>query len=1503
MSHTKKISAFVLGSVLPALMLSGGASFAAAPVDKDTGRTSIDLMADQYLRQYPQAAWLRDSDIRDANNNPIPGFVDPALVPGGSPLGTLYPPTPAKSMGWKTESKLYEGMYMSGLKQLGGFNGQVNSDLKSYAQELQAGDFMARTLQYPPNVANQAKAQAIGQAQAMSNAMGDIAKSQSASAISYCSSFLQNFTVEEGNRWNKIRSGLFVPIAILLLLPGAVLTQVKAMALSSNPVLSDTQSEINPLEGLLRSVVAIFLIPATYLVVNYGIDFSNSIVESIAGTYKNVMGSNMYQDALGSEVRAFPVRTPRENQNAGGPRVWPSTPIRSVKDFENNYITDKVEDPSVGLYKVQKNKTDEAMPAGAVAARQLSYGANAALTAAWNVLCAFQMAYLSYLFFVGPIAAALWVWPMKHFRDALPNWIEGVVTLCFWSLFWNTAILLMACFKGVDESSTMITSALNFLATSSVKFAFDFAGLVKAAGQEAAQKAMEKSGGAKGGGVGRAGGQGTTGRAGFVGAMGGKAGDRAGQGGQDQSLPGAAQVASSPTQVSPALTNTRYPSFTPPGLNQSGSNQPFDLVSLPPMTLSSSQFGSNIIHSQSAPLGNYTISRAVDQKGKSVDLLKTANGHVVAELPEPGVGAQTYAGDGVTLNYNHSAQGTSYSLTDSTGKTDTAHISSLPISSGSAIVAGSLSGDGDATKNSIALKSTQGTMLLENGGNTLLLPRFDGSGYDAFKLDSGAVLGEFALPGGRNLSLSQNSDGSRLVSIGSQNGETESFSIKRTENAGFAIAHTLGGVVDGTSTVSLSGANTIYANYDGNGKLTDVDKISGNRVASTLYAPDKGKPLGYVNSTYQDNGNYQTNYYAANHSLTASSNHLLKTGGGFVDTVSDSNGQTVSIQEMTPVASGGYMLKSSAVESGQLVHARVSNFDASSNLIDSSSESEFAAPATFDRTSGDAIAATKLMSAYLLQAGGVGTNESERLHPVSQLPMQEVRNLSRQSTLGEFFSEAAIEDLALGILPNPVTQSGGVGAEIAKAPAGDQNFLQRASNDALLQQKNFSEVTNEVDSKLQSNLQHGIAAQPMLAQQSLARLQFGSGEPNGITHEVDAKILNQFQQGIGGAQAMLNRESLASGHSDSTRFSAQSNAITQFSPAQMQNLAREGVAEEPLAKQLQQVPAAPVSTAEQSLPTVGTLNQSIMFRTANTNDLARKIASSYSVSGTDAVTESVQSQAPTSLERDAALSESRSVNVPPIPVLSRCQSGDSDPHIQSDSKPQDLSKSALIPEEQETINQLQTINNIVDGLQLSLSKQSSNNQVTQEQMLSKQSSNNQVTQEQMLLKQSSNDQLTSEQTMLGQSSNNTFTQEFSMQKWTSSDQLVQEKSRPGQSLQEQLIDADRRVHKRRTIGEILNSSSTVVNSPSDMSEAFANAQVNYTLLSSLLRKGMVGQAQHLFEVVRRDLQALGAHRDGPMLICSYVELLQRHGLSDLAACVQVIADSASEVEHGYSSLW
>ncbi|HEY9787183.1 MAG TPA: hypothetical protein V6D17_17470 [Candidatus Obscuribacterales bacterium] len=347
-------------------------------------------------------------------------------------------------------------------------------------------------------------AQAAGQAGATAggNAAGDVARDQAITAIDYSSRFLKNFTVDPGNKWNKLRDQLFVPIAVLLLLPGAVLAQVRAVVAAGSPIVG----QVSPFEGIQRSLIAIFLIPGSYLVVNYSIDFANSIQFTVATEYTRLFGTNMYKDAICAQIRAFGVRYLPENDGSlQTPPADTSATNNGPFSQAEGRLWGKLVDPCSGLYRVPRNRDDASMPASTIATRLMMNVTNASINTCWAILCAFQMAFFYYLYFVGPIMAALWVWPMKQFRDAFPSWIEGVITLTFWSLFWHTTILLMACFKGTDDTGLFMMSALNFLATACVKHAFDFGGLVRAAGGKAAElieKAGKQGGGGGGGGSG-----------------------------------------------------------------------------------------------------------------------------------------------------------------------------------------------------------------------------------------------------------------------------------------------------------------------------------------------------------------------------------------------------------------------------------------------------------------------------------------------------------------------------------------------------------------------------------------------------------------------------------------------------------------------------------------------------------------------------------------------------------------------------------------------------------------------------------------------------------------------------------------------------------------------------------------------------------------------------------------------------------------------------------------
>ncbi len=388
----------------------------------------------------------------------------------------------------------------------------------------------------PAAAADSALAAGSAMSTSAANSMAGAAVSQAMGAIQFTQHYLVNFTAQN-NSWQSLRNNLFVPIAILLLLPGAVLAQVRAIVAQSSTILG----EVNPFEGITRSIVAIFMIPASFLVVNYGIDLANALTYGINTEYTNLFGTDMYQDAQCAEMRAFPVNSSSQNTNAfipaaasaassalssmGGNSPWTS--------FEATGLAQKLFDPCVGLD--QSLIPDESSSSTMNTNRLMMNGSNSFLAMTWNIMCAFQTVFLYYLWCMGPIVAALWVWPMERLRAALPSWIEGVVTLCFWSLFWNVVVLLMACFRGVSETGTVIMTALNSLATISVWYAFDFSALISEGAGYSMMNAISQSmsQATKGGGGGGASGGGQKQAAG-----GGGSRQSAGGGGMGQGLMG-----------------------------------------------------------------------------------------------------------------------------------------------------------------------------------------------------------------------------------------------------------------------------------------------------------------------------------------------------------------------------------------------------------------------------------------------------------------------------------------------------------------------------------------------------------------------------------------------------------------------------------------------------------------------------------------------------------------------------------------------------------------------------------------------------------------------------------------------------------------------------------------------------------------------------------------------------------------------------------------------------
>ncbi|MBS1957310.1 MAG: hypothetical protein JST89_24190 [Cyanobacteria bacterium SZAS-4] len=193
----------------------------------------------------------------------------------------------------------------------------------------------------------------------------------------------------------------FLPFAILLVLPGALLTQVKGLVKSG--VINDSNDEdgANPFMGILRAMIAVFLIPATQLIVSYAIDIGNSMTEVVTQQVQ-------LQDV--TEWAAAQTSRPRG-----------ATPE------EQAHI--------------------DATQSGRDAFKRASFGfINSLFTNALVILLAYQTVMICYLFLLGPIAAAFFAWPSTNntlFKNVFTNWINGLVNLVLWRFWWSLIILCM----------------------------------------------------------------------------------------------------------------------------------------------------------------------------------------------------------------------------------------------------------------------------------------------------------------------------------------------------------------------------------------------------------------------------------------------------------------------------------------------------------------------------------------------------------------------------------------------------------------------------------------------------------------------------------------------------------------------------------------------------------------------------------------------------------------------------------------------------------------------------------------------------------------------------------------------------------------------------------------------------------------------------------------------------------------------------------------------------
>ncbi len=200
----------------------------------------------------------------------------------------------------------------------------------------------------------------------------------------------------------QIYKAIFLPIAVLLVLPGAVMTQCKGMVQAAfNHSSIPSEDSISPFTGILRALIAVILIPTTQLIISYSIDIGNSLTYEVQNFIDNPsIASWVGQQTVGTPPTSTQQQMAQEQAETGAQAMTGSV-LNEVNML-------------------------------------LSYGI--------TVLIAYQIVMMSYLFLMGPIAAAFFAWPCginSLFKAIFANWLDAVTNLALWRFWWCIILLAM----------------------------------------------------------------------------------------------------------------------------------------------------------------------------------------------------------------------------------------------------------------------------------------------------------------------------------------------------------------------------------------------------------------------------------------------------------------------------------------------------------------------------------------------------------------------------------------------------------------------------------------------------------------------------------------------------------------------------------------------------------------------------------------------------------------------------------------------------------------------------------------------------------------------------------------------------------------------------------------------------------------------------------------------------------------------------------------------------
>ncbi|CAN5313438.1 hypothetical protein BH10CYA1_BH10CYA1_64580 [soil metagenome] len=250
----------------------------------------------------------------------------------------------------------------------------------------------------------------------------------------------------------KIFKALSIPMAVLLLLPGAVLTNLKSMIQTGFSLAQDEDS-VSPFPGILRAIVAVFLIPATQVIISYSIDTGNLMTDVVQKqtNMQNVLNWAKDQMARTAGTSSCGGGLSGAVGSLGGIGGGLGGIIGGLGGMGGGGNLGTAAQLAAGSnpYVLGAQALIERAKKRAVSDQTAGMATNSLymlLSVGMTVMLGFQFVLMCYLYLLGPVAAALYAWPggiRALFKPVFVNWLNAVINLSLWRFFWSVLILVM----------------------------------------------------------------------------------------------------------------------------------------------------------------------------------------------------------------------------------------------------------------------------------------------------------------------------------------------------------------------------------------------------------------------------------------------------------------------------------------------------------------------------------------------------------------------------------------------------------------------------------------------------------------------------------------------------------------------------------------------------------------------------------------------------------------------------------------------------------------------------------------------------------------------------------------------------------------------------------------------------------------------------------------------------------------------------------------------------